>query len=114
MEKYVDLILGDHPKVFPQKMVNNAACSFVYCKNGEISEVRGFEDLVSEGIVQHYFLYKTKGMVISQAKTSGDRAAGYIVTAQTEKELKEKLEKADTSLSVLDSQKKDIMIHGWI
>ena len=114
MKKYVDLILGLYPEVSPQKKVNYAACSFVYCKNGEIGEVKGFDSLLSDGTIQHFFLYKTKGMVISQAKTSGDRAAGYIVTAQTESELKKKIEKADSSLSVLDSHNKDIMIHGWI
>ena len=114
METYVDLILGGHPTVTPRKCVDYAACAFIYCQNGVLHSVTGLDQLKADGTIDHYFLYKTKGMAFTQAKTSGDRAAGYIVTANTEESLKRKLAIADATISVLDENNKDIMIHGWI
>lgn len=114
MEKYVDLILGHLPSVSPERRVNYAVCSYIYCNKGKIKDVLGFDNLVAEGTIQHYFFYKTWGMYISNAKTSGDRVAGYIITAESKNELEEKLLIADSSLSVIDDDNEDIMIHGWI
>jgi hypothetical protein len=94
--------------------VDYAACAFIYCQNGVLDSVTGLDRLKADGTIDHYFLYKTKGMAFTQAKTSGDRAAGYIVTANTEESLKRKLAIADATISVLDENSKDIMIHGWI
>ena len=114
MKTYVDLILGEHTSVAPRKCVNYAACAFIYCQNGVLHSVSGLDQLTADGVIDHYFLYKTKGMAFTQAKTSGDRAAGYIVTADSEETLNRKLESADARISVLDENGKDIMIHGWI
>lgn len=114
MEKYVDLILGQHPKVQPHKQVNYAAMNYIYCKPGIFEEILGLESLVQESYINYYFLYKTKGMNISKAETSSDRVAGYLTTAKTMKELREKISFIDSQIIVLDSSKNDIMIHGLV
>lgn len=52
--------------------------------------------------------------MIDKAKTSSDRVAGYLITADTIEELNEKEKRADKSLGILTNTGKDIMIHDLI
>ena len=114
MEKYVDLLMGQKAFVTPKKQVNYASTNYIYCHPGIIKKIEGLEFLKAQKIIFNYFKYKTEGMEITQAKTSGDRPAGYIVTADSKEELKRKMLIADSTIKILDTNDKDIMIHGWI
>jgi phosphoribosylamine-glycine ligase len=114
MSGYVDLILGKKPIVMPSERVNYAVMNYVYCSPGVISGFEGFQYLKEKSLIQDYFLYKTIGMNIAKAETSGDRAAGYLVTALTEQELQEKVQYIDSQLAVLDCNGMDIMLHDLV
>lgn len=114
MSVYVDRILGDYPSVKPQKQVEFCKMVYLYCKPGTFNHVEGFEELKYKGIIDEYFIYKTKGMEIHASETSGDRPAGYLCTAKTKKELEEKIELVDKSIKVMSSEGSDIMIHGLL
>ena len=114
MEKYVDLLMGQKPNVSPQKQVSYASTNFIYCHSGIIKTIEGFDYLKDHKIIDEYFEYKTVGMEITQAKTSGDRPAGYIVTANSKEELERKMLIADSTIKIINTNDKDIMIHGWI
>lgn len=114
MEKYVDLLLGQKPSVSPRKQVAYASTNFIYCHPGIIKTIEGLDYLKEQSIIDEYFEYKTTGMEITQAKTSGDRPAGYIVTADSKEELERKIQIADSTIKIIDTNNKDIMIHGWI
>ena len=114
MSKYVDLILGEKPSVCPSKQVNYAMMNYVYCHPGILHQVTGFDELIDSACIHSYFLYKTDGMSITKAETSGDRAAGYLVIADNEEELQKKTAYADAHILVLDEQGNDIMWHGLI
>lgn len=114
MSKYVDLILGYKPSVTPSKQVNYAAMSYVYCKPGVLRQVNGLDSLKEKSIVDVYFYYKTTEMTIDKAETSGDRVAGYLVTANTQEELQFKIRYADSHISVSDVNGRDIMLHGLV
>lgn len=114
MSKYVDLILGEKPTVTPRNQVGYCKMVYLYCFPGVFDHVDGFENLKEEGIIEDYFLYKTKGMEISKAETSGDRPAGYLIVGNTKKELLEKLRAADSRLRVISVDGKDIMMHNLI
>lgn len=111
MSKYVDLILGDCPSVFPLKKVDFCKVIYVYCKSGVFDHVEGVEELKDNGIISECFLYKTKGMRIDRAENSGDRILGYLIVANSVNDLDEKINKADGTIKVVDIDGKDMMIH---
>lgn len=114
MSKYVDRILGDFPTVNPSKQVDFCKMVYIYCKPGELKYVTGLEELKNQGIIDYYFLYKTPGMVISNSETSGDRPAGYLITAHTADELEYKWRFADAHIAVISDTGDDIMLHNLI
>lgn len=114
MSKYVDLVLGYSPIVSPLRQVNYAVMNYLYCKPGVLKQVVGLDSLRDKSIIDDYFYYKTTGMQIDKADTSGDRVAGYLVTADSHDELQHKICYADSHIRVLDANESDIMLHGLV
>lgn len=114
MSKYVDRILGDYPSVEPSKQVNYCKMVYTYCTPGVIDHVEGLDEMKANKVVDEYFLYKTKGMEITNSETSGDRPAGYLVTADTEEELNAKIKEVDNRIKVVDMKGADILIHNLV
>lgn len=114
MSKYVDRILGTYPSVEPSKQVNYCKMVYTYCTPGVIDHVEGLDEMKANKVVDEYFLYKTKGMEITHSETSGDRPAGYLVTADTEEELNAKIKEVDNRIKVVDMKGADILIHNLV
>lgn len=114
MSKYVDLVLGSKPSVSPSKLVNFCKMVYLYCNSGVFDHIEGLEELKQQGIIDSYFEYKTKGMEISHAETSGDRPAGYLITAETADALQEKLNYVDSHIKVVSDKGEDIMLHNLL
>ena len=114
MSKYVDLILGDCPHVDPSKQVDYCKMVYIYCYPGVYDRMEGLEQMKSEGVIDDYFLYKTKGMKIQKAETSGDRPAGYLCSAKTSDDLWKKIEYIDSQIKAISSTGEDMMIHGLL
>lgn len=114
MKKYVDLILGEKPSFSPCKRVAYARMLYVYCKNGVFDHVIGTEELLRDHIVDEVFVYKTKGMEISKSETSGDRAMGFLVTANTILEIEKRVKNANNTLKVISELGEDIMDHSLL
>lgn len=114
MSKYVDLVLGGKPTVNPSKQIEYCKMVYIYCKSGTLDHFEGVEQLTTEGVIDSWFEYKTKGMEITHAETSGDRAAGYLITANTAEELYSKLKYADSHISVISTLGDDMMLHGLL
>ena len=114
MSKYVDLVLGGKPSVSPSRLVNFCKMVYLYCNPGVFDHIEGLEELKQQGIIDSYFEYKTKGMEISHAETSGDRPAGYLITAETADALQEKLNYVDSHIKVVSDKGEDIMLHNLL
>lgn len=114
MSKYVDLILGDKPVVNPSDQVKYARMNYVYCNPGILDRVEGFETLIADKVIDKSFIYKTRGMSITAAATSGDRAAGYLITAESQQELAKKEAVVESVLKVISAEGHDIMIHNLV
>lgn len=114
MSTYVDRILGGLPTVNPVKQVDYCKLMYLYCKPGVFDHVEGFDELVSEGYIDAYFVYKTKGMAIHGAETSGDRPAGYLCTSSGRELLNQKVKVIDSRLKVFSKDGDDIMLHGLL
>lgn len=114
MSKYVDLILGDCPHVHPSKQVDFCKMVYIYCQPGVYDHMEGFDMLKEKGMIDDYFLYKTKGMEIHKAETSGDRPAGYLCSASTADELTKKIKYVDSHIKAVSNTGEDMMIHGLL
>lgn len=108
MKEYVNLILKQPIEIIPKRTRNFVELNYCYCENGVIEEIYGFEKLKSTKEIVDYFQYKTKGMKISQALNSGDRVAGYLITARTQEELEKKRQKINQTLRIYDDNNIDI------
>lgn len=112
MSKYVDLVLGQTPTVSPSKQVEYCKMVYLYCKPGVFDHVEGLAELREKGVIDAFFEYKTRGMEITHAETSGDRPAGYLISAKTADELAQKLNYVDSFIKVVADNGEDIMMHG--
>lgn len=114
MSTYVDLILGKTPSVSPTKMVKYCKMVYVYCEPGIFDHIEGLDNLKQQGIIDSYYIYKTAGMHIYNAETSGDRPCGYLVVADTVEELNNKINYIDSTIRVVSAEGKDIMMHNLL
>ena len=114
MSTYVDRILGGFPTVNPVKQVDYCKLIYLYCNPGVFDHVEGFDELVSFGYIDDFFVYKTKGMEIHGAETSGDRPAGYLCTSSNQELLNQKIKYIDAHLKVISKYGDDIMLHGLL
>jgi phosphoribosylamine-glycine ligase len=112
MNVYVRMVMGEKPSVNPQRLVNNASMSFVYCTPGVFSKICGFDELVAQGVIKYYYTYKMPGCEIVKSNTSSDRVAGFMIVGDSLQEVKQKIEYANSQLKVLDENGNDIMNHN--
>ena len=114
MSKYVDRILGGYPEVKPSKQVDYCKMVYIYCNPGIYDHMEGLEMMKEEGMIDGYFLYKTKGMEIHKAETSGDRPSGYLCSASTADELSKKIKYVDSHIKAMSNMGVDMMMHGLL
>lgn len=114
MGVYVERILGGKPSISGSNKVNFANLNYCYCKPGVFDRLINFKEMKEEGIIEDYFQYKTKGMEISKAETSGDRAAGYLLVGNTMEELLKKQRIANKELKIISSEGKDLFLREVI
>ena len=111
MKVYVEMVMGDKPKVAPSKQYNNAIMSYIYCYPGVYKSVEGLDELKEKGVILDYFVYRGPGSVIEKSNTSSDRAAGFLIVGDSQEEVEKKLKDANESLRVLNDKCEDIMRH---
>jgi len=114
MNAYVDLITDIKPKVRCKKQFNYAHLNYCYASKGVFDKPLGFDDLMEQGIIYDYFIYKSEGAVIDKSETSSDRVAGYLITADTIEDLNRREKLANDTLKILSKNGKDIMRHDLI
>lgn len=112
MKVYVDRIFGERPTVQPKKMVKYATMNYVYCYNGMFVKIEGRDEIRHKELIVKDFQYKLENNLITKHETSGDRVMGYLVVADSLKEMDEKISEVDKTLKILDDKGNDIMIHN--
>lgn len=111
----VDLTLGNKPHVEhydekPKYIVDE----FLYCNRGVLDHLEGFEKMIKDGIITEYYQLKTKGTVMEDIKSSGDRVAYFCIEDDDKSRLLEKHHFANKHLKVLDSNGKDLLRHDLL
>ena len=76
--------------------------------------MRGFEELKRSNVIDEFFIYKNPGMQICGAETSGDRPAGYLITATSKEELVTKQRYVDSHIEAIAEKGEDMMLHNLL
>ncbi len=111
----VDLTLGEIPHVgevkTPDKLTVN---EFVYCGPGELVRVEGFEQLLAEGTIVEFSVFKAAGHKFDEIRSSGDRLAYFSVEAADEQELARKHARANQLIRAIGTKGEDLIRHDLI
>ncbi len=108
----VNATLGEKNNITPKYSNKYITNEFIYTAGGVYDRVSGFDELVNAGVLQSYFVFKTKGTEFSsEINSSGDRIAGFTIIADTYDEYLEKYGKTVKTIKVLNSEGADMMRH---
>ena len=111
----VDLTLGNIPHVEeftpPQTITVN---EFLYCNEGTLDHLEGFDELLNEGIIVDYKQFKLSGAEFGKINSSGDRVAYISVEADTYDELKKKHTIANSRIKAISTDGKDLIRHDLV
>lgn len=111
----VDLTLGIKPHVaYDPACCKYLADEFIYCKPGRFDHLEGFEELKREGVIADYYVFKWKGAEFTGVESSGDRVAGFTVTADTLEEFYRKHDMVASRIRVVGNAGEDIMRHDLL
>ena len=110
-----DLTLGIKPHVGQIKKADRLTVNeFVYCKPGEFLRAEGFEELLADGIIVEYSIFKTPGTRFGEIVGSGDRLAYFSVEAEDVTELNRKHTLANERIKAISVQGDDLIRHDLI
>ena len=111
----VDLTLGNLPHVEEFTPPNTITVNeFLYCNEGTLDHLEGFEELLEEGIIVDYKQFKMSGAEFGRINGSGDRVAYVSIEADTYDELKKKHEIANSRVKAISTDGKDLIRHDLV
>lgn len=110
----IDLTMGIKPHVEP--FVENAHIinEFVYCKPGVLNHVEGLEELLKEGVIDDYSIFKPEGFEFGEIKSSGDRCCYFSVSAESQEELLNKHKIAANRVKAISVEGEDLVYHDYM
>lgn len=109
-----DLTIGEKPKCEVNRFGGYIIDEFIYCNKGVLDHAEGFEELLEEGIIDHYEIYKPQGFEFGQASCSGDRVAYFSVKADTKQELVRLHTLAGSRVKAVSTEGIDLIRHDII
>lgn len=110
----LDLTLGEKPHYDGNRLNGYIIDEFLYCNPGVFDHLEGFDELLSEGIIDHYDLFKACGHEFKNILSSGDRVAYFSVIADTLEELERKQKIAGERVRAISKTGEDLIKHDII
>ena len=110
----LDLTLGNKPHVPEFKNDNCVVDEFVYCDEGTLDHVEGFDELHAEGLIDDFFIFRKKGSVFGEIKSSGDRLGYFSVSGKTREELLKKHAEVNARIKAISDSGVDLIKHDYI
>ncbi len=105
----VDACLGRDSALEGSERAGFISANHVYAEAGRFGETRNHDRLLAEGIVDEFYVHKSRGAGIGPSFSSADRVASFIVRAESEQELLGRTREAMQRLDVLDVEGRSIM-----
>ena len=87
---------------------------FIYCKPGTLDHTEGFEELLAEGVIAEYAVFKAQGATFGAIAGSGDRVAYFSIVAPNEEELKRRHALANQRIKAVSTDGVDLIRHDLI
>ena len=110
-----DLAYGEKPHVGELLPIRTVTFNeFVYCRPGVLHHVEGFEELLAEGVITEYAVFKAPGVQFGTINGSGDRVAYFSIEAETEAEVKRRHAIANARIKALTADGEDIIRHDLL
>ena len=81
----------------------------IYAQPGVFNSVVGYNELIEQKCIEEFFIFKTKGMVITSEMTSSNRVGAFLIKADSEQELLDKMRSAIDQLEIIDVAGRPIM-----
>ena len=110
----LDLTLGNKPHVPEYRNDIFVVDEFVYCNEGTLDHVEGFEELHSEGLIDDFFIFRTKGSAFGEIKSSGDRLGYFSVSSKSQEELAKKHAEINSRIRAFSENGDDLIRHDYI
>ena len=110
MKIYVDRVLGMFPTISVKPTYKHILVHFIYCTKGVLKTIVGIDKLISDGVADEFYQYKTEGTYFDKAENSGDRVCGILVTGETESEVQDKLNTIYNNMQVVNENNEDMIL----
>ena len=111
----VDLTLGEKPHVEKINMPKEVTINeFVYCHEGKISSLEGFDSLVEDGIAAECTVFNPARTVYGEIRGSGDRLAYFSIVDDNLERLMKKHKMANERIHAYTEDGVDIVRHDLI
>lgn len=113
LSNYCQTLIGETPSycnTYPDGF--SYMMYYCYAKPGIFIETTGFEECKAKGVILEYFITKTKGMEIHGSNNSSGRIAAVLFRGKDADEISDKYDLFDKSVSCLNQNREDIMLHG--
>lgn len=112
IDAVIDLTLGLKPSFGIGQNSKYYVTEFIYCNNGIFGRLDCFMQLKKDGIINDFYQFKSEGMEFNSISSSGDRAAGLTICAESIDEVITKHKQASQAIKVIDKNGNDIMQHS--
>lgn len=111
IDNLLDITFGLTPNISVDISALNAVINYVYTKPGKFTAIEGLEGLVADGYISASYQYKPFGSEIKSANYSSDRPIGFLIKAESDKQLEEKIAVVNNRIRILNEDGNDIMCH---
>lgn len=106
----VDSFLGINTKVTMTNPNIFYAANHIYARPGIYGAITGHEELIKQGIIKHFTVNKSRGMIIGPNMTSSDRVGSFLVEDKSKQSLFQKIQLVIEKLNAYDNNDQPIMI----
>lgn len=97
IDAVIDLTIKKAPHYsYGKQKYPNMLDWYIYCYEGIFDHLEGFDELLHEGFLLDYYLYKNQGAKFGKIRNSGDRLAGFTLVSDGNSDL---IAKKDIALS---------------
>ncbi len=110
----LDLTIGQKPYLTIKKYEGYILDEYLYCKPGIFDYLEGFDELLKDGIINHYEQFKSSGYEFTNISSSGDRVAYFSIQADSYEELKRRHKFAGEKVKAISITGEDLIRHDFI
>ena len=82
----------------------------LYVTGGQLCEIQGLDSLISEGTIDEFLPTTPMGVHIDSPSSSGNRIGNVFITADNYIELQRKVEKAISTIKVINEKGEDMLL----